>query len=87
MEVWCRVRGVWSRIADTLARARYWSYAQLTYSKLAYSNDTNPRTVGSRVRVRGVDAVRFSLRNEVVNEPFGLFEIALVYGQGGYYKR
>ena len=87
VDVWVRVRGLWQKLADSGAKARFWSYANFVYSKMTYSNDPNPRTVGKKVKVKKFDAVRLSFRNEELNEPFGLLEMALEYTQTGYYKR
>ncbi len=85
-EIWRRLRGVWSRVAQTGAKARYWSYQNLVYSKLTYSNDMNPRTIGKKVRIKRFDTVRLSFRNEALNEPFGLYELAVIFGEGGIYR-
>lgn len=87
VDIYCRVRGVWQLIGQSLAKARYLSFAQLTFSKFSFSSDTNPRTIGKKIKVKKVDAVRFSFRNKEKNEPFGIYELALEFAESGYYKR
>ena len=86
-KTYCRVRGIWDEIADTGAKARYFSFENLDFSKFTFSSDTNPRTVGKKIKVKKIDAVRLSFRNDELNEPFGLYELSLEFTEGGYYKR
>ena len=87
VDIYCRVRGIWSLIGQSLAKARYLAFSKLQFSKFIFSSDTNPRTIGKKIKVKKIDAVRFSFRNEELNEPFGIYEIALEFIENGYYRR
>ena len=87
VEVWARIKGEWRLlIGDSGGLARYFSYPHVCYSKFSYSGNINPRTIGKKVKIKKVDSVRFSIRNEQGLEPFGIFEIALEYTEAGNYK-
>ena len=43
-------------------------------------------TSGGYARIKKVDKVAFSLRNERINEPFGIYSLALEYTENGNYK-
>ena len=87
VDIWCRIRGIWKFIANSGAKARYLSFSNLQFSKITFSSDTNPRTIGQKQKIKKIDAARFSFRNEVLNEPFGLFELALQFSEKGFYRR
>lgn len=86
VEVWKRVKGIWQRQFAEPAAARYLSFSQLSFRNFTFTSDSNPRSIERKINIRRVDAVRFSLRNEEVNQPFGIFEYALEFSESGYYK-
>ena len=86
-QVWVLKEGEWMLLSNENTKARYWDYAQIDYGKFTYSNDTTPRTIGKKVKLKKVDKVRFRLLNEEPREPFGLYEFSLEYGQSGKYKK
>ncbi len=81
-----RVKGIWRQVGESGSRLRYWTFSQLCFSKLSFSCDTNPRTIGFKTRIKKVDAVRFRVRNNVYNEPFGLYDIAIEFYERGNFK-
>lgn len=81
-----RVQGLWEELLRDFATARYFSYANLTYSKFTYSNDDSPRTIGDKIRIKKVDKAGFLVENGELNEPFALDSIALEFVETGYYK-
>ncbi len=86
VEVWRRERGVWEPAFSELSAARYLSFGNVCFSKWTFSCDENPRTIIKRFYSRKLDAVRISLQNNQLNEPFGLFELALESSSGGKYR-
>ena len=56
------------------------------FEKINFSSDTTPRTLGSRIKVKKADRSRFSIRNENLNEPLGIYDVAFEYTQGGNFK-
>lgn len=86
VKIWVQKRGLWSLIKEDSSTARYFSFANLVFSKLSFSPDTTPKTLPSKIKVKKVDKARFRFENDMLNEPFGLFDIALEYVENGYYK-
>ena len=79
-------KGLWSQIFDAGAKARYLDFRQINFAKWSFSTDQTPRTLGGKVKIKKVDKVRFRLKNEELNEPFGLYNFALEYTEQGKYK-
>lgn len=79
--------GIWNLIKNITNKARYFSYANLCYSKLCYSNDQTSRTLHARIRIRKVDKCRFRFENAAEDEPFGLLSYAMEFIENGNYKR
>ncbi|HIT67418.1 MAG TPA: hypothetical protein IAB61_09310 [Candidatus Merdisoma merdipullorum] len=86
VKIWVQKRGLWNLIKEDNSSARYFSFMSLVFSKLSFSPDTTPKTIPSKIKVKKVDKARFRFENDVLNEPFGLFDIALEYVENGYYK-
>ena len=86
VKIWVQKRGLWSLIKEDNSSARYFSFMSLVFSKLSFSPDTTPKTIPSKIKVKKVDKARFRFENDMLNEPFGLFDIALEYVENGYYK-
>ena len=86
VKIWVQKRGLWSLIKEDSSTARYFSFANLVFGKLSFSPDTTPKTLPSKIKVKKVDKARFRFENDMLNEPFGLFDIALEYVENGYYK-
>lgn len=85
-EAWVEVKGLWSKLYDSGAKARYFDFSYIDFSKINFSSDATPRTIGRKIRIKRVDKVRFSFRNEELNEPFGLFAIGTEFTESGNYK-
>ena len=86
VKIWVQKRGLWSLIKEDNSSARYFSFMSLVFSKLSFSPDTTPKTIPSKIKVKKVDKARFRFENDMLNEPFGLYDIALEYVENGYYK-
>ena len=86
IKIWVQKRGLWNLVKEDSSRARYFSFMNLCFSKLSFSPDTTPKTIPMKTKVKKVDKARFRFENDVLNEPFGLFDIAWEYVENGYYK-
>lgn len=84
--VFAQVKGVWSEIFDSGASAMYFDFTHINWERINFSTDDTPRTMGGKIRIKKVDKVAFSLRNERINEPFGIYSLALEYTENGNYK-
>lgn len=86
VEVYVQKKGIWSHIFSSGAKALYFDFTYINWEKINFSSDDTPRTMNFKMKIKKVDKVRFSLRNEAYNEPFGVYMFALEYTQGSYYK-
>lgn len=86
VNVFAQVKGVWSEIFDSGASAMYFDFTHINWERINFSTDDTPRTMGGKIRIKKVDKVAFSLRNERFNEPFGIYALALEYTENGNYK-
>lgn len=84
--VFAQVKGVWSEIFDSGASAMYFDFTHINWERINFSTDDTPRTMGGKIKIKKVDKVAFSLRNERINEPFGIYSLALEYTENGNYK-
>lgn len=81
------LKGVWSILKNDTVSGRYFSYENLVYSKFTYSNDNTQKIIPLKLRIKKVDKARFRVRNNALNEPFGIYDLALEYRESGNYKR
>jgi len=79
-------KGVWSPLFNADTSARYLRFSGLQFSKLCFTSDASPRTVGSKIKVKKVDKASFRFTNAQLNEPFGIEAIAFEFIEGGNYK-
>lgn len=82
-----QVRGIWQLLKELHSRARYLAFSRITFSKFTFSCDVTPKTIGQKIKVKKVDKARFRIRNVELNEPLGIYEIALEFTESGKYKR
>ena len=86
--VYAQVRGIWKQVFSSGSKARYFDWNYIDFSKFTFSADRTPRTLFGKIKIKKADEVRFRLRNDVLNEPFGLYAFGLQFKEpGGNYKR
>ena len=86
LEMYVQKRGLWSFIKKDNYTARYLSFGSVVFSKFTFSSDQTPKIIPTKLRVKKVDKARFRFVNAELNEPFGLFDIALEYVENGNHK-
>lgn len=86
LRVYAQKKGIWSLLYDAKEKARYLDWGYIDFSKLVFSSDRTPKTHGGKIKLKKVDKVRFRLLNEALDEPFGVYALALEYTEGNYYK-
>ena len=85
-DVYAQSRGDWRKLFDAGARARFLDFNYIDFSALTFSGDQTPQTIGGKIKIKKVDKARFSIRNDKLNEPFGIYNIALEYTERGNFK-
>lgn len=86
LEMYVQKRGLWSFIKKDNYTARYLSFGSVVFSKFTFSSDQTQKIIPTKLRVKKVDTARFRFVNSELNEPFGLFDIALEYVENGNHK-
>lgn len=86
VKLYGRRRGIWTFIKEDDTRARYFNWEYLDWSKFSWSNDETPQAITTKVRIKKVDKSRFRLENDVLNEPFGINDVAIEYVENGNFK-
>lgn len=78
--------GIWQEIKDDQTKIKYFSYANLIYSKFTYSTNKTQKISSTKIRLKKLDHVRFRFQNGVLNEPLGINDFAVEYTQAGNVK-
>ena len=86
LDIYVQKRGLWSFIKKDNYTARYLSFESIIFSKFTFSSDQTQKIIPTKLRVKKVDKARFRFVNAELNEPFGLFDIALEYVENGNHK-
>lgn len=79
-------KGIWNTLWEDDKSARYWTFGYVNYLKISFSADQTPRSLGRKIRIKNVDKARFRFVNSQLDEPFGLFDLAVEYRESGNYK-
>lgn len=86
VKIFGRRRGIWTFIKEDITKARYFNWGYLDWSKFSWSNDETPQVITTKVRIKKVDKSRFRIENGVLNEPFGVNDLAIEYVENGNFK-
>lgn len=84
--IYALMRGVWTLIKEDSKVGRYLSFSHLKFSVFSFSSDTTQKVISSKTRIKKVDKIKFRFMNEKLDEPFGIYNIALEYVQNGNSK-
>ena len=79
-------RGLWSFIKEDNSTGRYLSFSDIVFSKFTFSSDNTQKIISSKLRIKKIDKARFRLENNELNEPFGIYDLALEYVESGNFK-
>ena len=86
VKLYSRKLGSWSFIKEDTASGVVFDFENIDFELFSFSTDTSEKVVHTKVRVKKVDKARFKVENGNLNEPFGLFDLALEYVESGNYK-
>ena len=86
VQIWAQKEGQWTELKNDVSTLKYFSYENLTYSKLTYSCNRTQRVTAAKIRLKKLDHVRFKFVNDLVNEPLGVNDFAVEYTQAGNVK-
>ena len=78
--------GAWTFIKEDASSGVVFDFENIDFELFSFSTDTSEKVVHTKMRVKKVDKARFKVENGKLNEPFGLFDLALEYVESGNYK-
>ena len=78
--------GQWTELKNDVQTLKYFSYENLTYSKMTYSCNRTQRVTAAKIRLKKLDHVRFRFVNDLIDEPLGINDFAVEYTQAGNVK-
>ena len=88
VKIFAQKRGNWSTdpIKEDRQSGLAFDFNAVDFTNFSFSTDRSEKVVHTKVRIKKVDKARFRVENGYVNEPFGLFDLALEYIESGNYK-
>ena len=78
--------GTWSFIKEDKSIGTIFDFDLVDFERFSFNTDTSAKVAHTKVRVKKVDKAQFRVENGEVNEPFGLYDLALEYIESGNYK-
>ncbi|MBQ9958924.1 MAG: hypothetical protein IJP01_01080 [Oscillospiraceae bacterium] len=87
LSVMLRRQGVWQPLFEETQRLRRLSFDSIDFDSFSFSCDAFPISLSRRVLSGRLDAARLRLQNEGLRQPMGLYELSLLYGEGGIHRR
>ena len=86
IKIYVQKKGVWDILKEETQLARFFSFENFSFENFTFSCDRTEKTIATKIRVSKVDKARFRYMNDTMNEPFGLFDIALEYVENGNFR-
>ena len=86
VEIYVQKFGIWTHFKNFIVNGSYFSFSNLDFGNFSFSCNITEKLISTKIRVKKVDKARFRFRNANVNEPFGLYELALEFVENGNYK-
>lgn len=83
---YAQIKGIWTKVFDSGISATFFDFEYLDFAAFNFSTDDTPRTLGTKIKIKKVDKVALSIRNEEKDEPFGIYALALEFTESGNYK-
>lgn len=80
-------QSVWSYVKEDDATGRVFTFEEIDFGHFSFNTDWSEKVSHTKLRVKKVDKARFKLENSNLNEPFGIYDLALEYLENGNYKR
>lgn len=78
--------GTWTFVKEDASSGILFDFENINFELFSFSTDSSEKVSHAKLRVKKVDKARFRVENGKLNEPFGLFDLALEYIESGNYK-
>ena len=88
VKMYYQKQGNWAPdpIKEDTSSGIVFDFNNIDFTLFSFRTDRSEKVVHTKVRVKKVDKARFKVENGKLNEPFGLFDLALEYIESGNYK-
>lgn len=86
LKIYAMERGLWNFIKEDNTFARYFKFSELIFSKFTFSTDQTQKVCSLKLRIKKVDKFRLRFMNDALNEPFGLYDVAMEFVENGNFK-
>ena len=78
---------VWTLIKEDVTKGRTFDFSKIDFTQFSFSTVQSEKVGHTKLRVKKVDKARFRIENSVINQAFGIYDLALEYIENGNYKR
>jgi len=78
---------VWVLIKEDVTKGRTFDFTNINFSQFSFLTVQTEKIGHTKLRVKKVDKARFKIENSVINQPFGIYDLAFEYIENGNYKR
>ena len=76
-----RLYGTEKYLYDSKAFACYFDFSYIDFGSINFSSDNSERCIPVKIRTEKTDKASFILENNRLNEPFGIFNIAIEFSE------
>ena len=78
---------VWVLIKEDVTKGRTFDFTNINFNQFSFLTVQTEKIGHTKLRVKKVDKARFKIENSVINQPFGIYDLAFEYIENGNYKR
>ena len=86
VDIYAMEKGLWRLLRSEENKPRYFSWSNLSWPSFTWSNDSTSKLAACKIRIKKTEKVRFAFENAQLNQPFGLFSVAMEYREGANRK-
>lgn len=86
IEIYGQVDGIWQSLYSDYASFGYFDFNNFNFNNFTFSTDATPKKAQSKITIRKKDKTAFRLRNNRINQPFGIYSVAFIYTEKGINK-
>lgn len=86
IQIYAQIDGLWEAIFEDYASFGYVDFNYFNFNYFTFSTDTTPKKAQSKITIRKKDKTSFKLRNNILNQSFGIYGVAFIYTEKGINK-
>ena len=86
IEILAQIDGVWTTIFEDYLSFSFIDFDNIDFDNFTFSTDATPKKAQTKVTIRKKDKTAFRLRNNKLEQPFGIYAVAFIYTEKGINK-